>query len=140
MSNKYCCALWESVYPEVQEYFASKLQNVDQRYLVFPFVKMLHNINNYCPVCGEALALKGDVLNPTTTQPVASQEPPTSGQTTCPRCKGVGNLGFGDGGIPVACMTCLGEGKATPKPKVSEDKLAKIEELKAKIQKDQEKK
>ncbi len=131
MSSNYCCRQWQGFVPKVQEAIGQELNKVEQKYLARPAQEMLCLIHKYCPVCGESLSKE---VSHKPKRVVPSQGvPPTQELIPCPSCKGVGNLGEGEGGRKQFCNTCFGEGKVRPKKKVDAEKLSKMDELRTKI-------
>ena len=126
--KKFCCATWQSSVEQVKEFAGQDIEKAGL--LKDALVEAISLWPSYCPSCGLSLSSPDISQGVNIKHTVAQSTHPL----TCGSCKGNGHAG----GIITAkakCTPCLGTGKITPK-KNNADALVKIEELKAKIRKE----
>jgi len=146
MSDKWCCQVWEELVSELHELKFAELDKLIQSglpksalSLVF---KTLNRMNTYCPCCGSGLTEEAKTVKPprkVVTEVPSENKKPTS-SIRCPNCKGAGNKGEDEKGIPYNCARCLGTGKldsSNTLKKINPDTTLKTMDLSNKLLKDQ---
>jgi len=139
MATQWCCLTWESLVPELEALKRQELAQYNVPASTFALVyKVLDQMKNCCPVCGESLNSEASINPPRIKREVVKEVPPPSPpvqKLVCPGCKGVGNYGEDARGIPNKCGVCLGDGFIIPKKNHS-DVIAKADEMAEKLLRD----
>lgn len=122
MSDKYCCCTWTELSLELITAKETEINDLIStkglpRSIFASVLKVLDQMQNYCPVCGGQLrqvAMPDSIKQPVKTKntnPIAKIQ-----KQRCNRCSGKGVLGhegkdnYLGSSIPIKCMNCHGEG------------------------------
>lgn len=105
----FCCVTWEGLAPELREAKEKELKKVVPQSLVYPILKLLKSIDQYCPACGSGL-FSQTVTAGTPSRSKSAEPQATTKQTVvkCPACKGTGLTDKDDPDLK--CSVCLGQG------------------------------
>lgn len=120
---KACCIDWNEFAPELRDRLVQEIDKIVEdkgipKSIFATRLNTLRNLHSFCPVCGEGLVEETRRIEP----PRETQKPsvPPSSQTpvekkaypdiTCPICKGEGDRGRDERGIPMKCGKCSGKG------------------------------